>query len=60
MQKPTHYLWKDNFTTLEEYEKKKAYYTNLGFRVVTFQNGDPGFDIHDGIKQIIKNHYEGS
>ncbi len=56
MRKPTYYLWKDDFSTQEEFEKVKEEYRNLGFRVVTYLNGRSEKSIHDELKAIIKNH----
>lgn len=56
MGKPTYYLWKSSSQTLEEYESQKDMYTKLGFRVVTFQDGQADTDIHDGLKSLIRNH----
>ncbi|MGL6201381.1 MAG: hypothetical protein ACRC3H_20865 [Lachnospiraceae bacterium] len=56
MEKPTYYLWKSSSQTLEEYESQKDMYTKLGFRVVTFQDGQADTDINDGLKSLIRNH----
>lgn len=58
MNRPTYYLWKTKDTTQEEYEAAKALYSKLGFRVVTFQEGDGQKDIHEGLKAMIKNHMD--
>jgi len=31
-------------------------YIKLGFRVVTFQDGQADADIHEGLKSLIRNH----
>ena len=36
-------------------ERKK--YTDAGFRVVIFLDGNSDADIHDGIKALVKNHW---
>ena len=56
MRKPTHYIWRDNYSTQEEYEIAKERYTKMGFRVVTFKDGRNDNDIHEGIRAVIKNH----
>ena len=58
MSKPTYYLWKNEFQTPEEFEKIKTKYRELGFRVVVFGDGSPDKDINEGIKAVIKNHYD--
>ena len=58
MNKPTYYLWKNELSTHEEFEKEKEKYKKLGFRVVTYLDGQKDKNIHDGLKAIIKNHYE--
>ena len=56
MRKPTYYLWRTDFSSQEESERKK--YTDIGFRVVTFLDGDSNTNIHDGIKALVKNHWD--
>lgn len=57
MNKSTHYLWKNDFSSQEEYEKIKENYKKHGFRVVTYVDGQNNKDIHDGLKAVIKNHF---
>ena len=57
MSKPTYYLWNNDFSSQEELEKTKAKYKNLGFRVVTYRDGPNDKNIHNGLKEIVKNHY---
>lgn len=57
MRKPTYYLWKNDFTSQEEFEAAKEKYKKLGFRVVACIDGRPGQNIHEGLKAVIKNHY---
>lgn len=57
MSKPTYYLWKNEFQTLQELEKEQQKYRKLGFRVVTFQDGKLDKDINVGIRALIQNHY---
>lgn len=40
---------------LEELEKQKAYWSRMGFRVVTFIDGKKA-NIEAAMKQIAKNH----
>ncbi|GFI42723.1 MAG: hypothetical protein HFG82_10740 [Dorea sp.] len=56
MKKPTYYLWKTDFHTEKEFNQTKEKYTNLGFRVVTYLDGNNQTDIHSGIKALIQNH----
>ena len=58
MSKPTYYLWKNEFETVQEFEKEQKKYRSFGFRVVTFQDGKSDKDINEGLKAVIKNHYE--
>lgn len=57
MNKPTYYLWKNDFSSQEELETTKEQYKKLGFRVVTYLDGQKEKDIHDGLKAVIQNHY---
>lgn len=57
MSKPTYYLWKNDFSSEKEYEIAKDKYRELGFRVVTYLDGQNDKNIHDGLKAVIKNHY---
>lgn len=54
---PTYYLWKNAAMSDEELDTQKNYYRALGFRVVTFQDGDTTLDINEGLRAIIKNHH---
>ena len=56
LNKPTYYLWKNDFSSQEEYETAKELYKNLGFRVVTYLDGRSNKNIHNGLKALIKNH----
>lgn len=56
MNKPTYYLWKADYATEEDFLRTKERYTNLGFRVVTYLDGDAKKDIHSGIKALIQHH----
>ena len=58
MRKPTYYLWRNDFSSQEEFEAERKKYTDSGFRVVTFQDGNPDTDIHEGIKALVKNHWD--
>ena len=52
MRKPTYYLWRNDFSSQEEFEAERRKYVGIGFRVVTFQDGNPDTDIHEGIKAL--------
>ncbi|MDO4338038.1 MAG: hypothetical protein Q4C91_08125 [Eubacteriales bacterium] len=58
MGKPTYYLWRNDFSTQEEFEAARERFTRIGFRVVTYFDGQQDQDIHTGIKTLIKNHWE--
>ena len=53
MKKPTYYLWRNDFSTQEEYEVER-----IGFRVVTYFDGKQDQDIHAGIKALVRNHWK--
>jgi hypothetical protein len=57
LRKPTYYLWRSDFSSQEEFEAERKKYTDSGFRVVTFLDGNPNTNIHDGIKALVKNHW---
>ena len=58
LRKPTYYLWRSDFSSQEEFEAERRKYVGIGFRVVTFQDGNPDTDIHEGIKALVKNHWD--
>ena len=58
--KPTYYLWRDHFSTQEDFDAAKERFTRIGFRVVTYLDGQPNKDIHIGMKALIRNHWEDS
>ena len=58
MKKSTYYLWRNDFPTLAEYEADKERFTRIGFRVVTYLDGQQDQDIHTGMKALVKNHWE--
>lgn len=57
MAKPAYYLWKSDFPSDDALSKEKKKYTDFGFRVVVYQDGQIEKNIHDGLKALIKNHY---
>lgn len=57
MTKPTYYLWKSDFPNDDALSKEKKKYTDFGFRVVVYQDGQNRKNINDGLKALIKNHY---
>lgn len=59
MSKPTYYLWKNDFSTEEAFIKAKEKFTNLGFRVVTFNDRKKEKDLREGIRAVIQNHCNG-
>ena len=56
LMKPTYYLWRTDYPSLEDFEADKEKYRKLGFRIVTFADGQPDKNIHTGIKALIQNH----
>ena len=54
----TYYLWRNDFSSQEEFEAERKKYADIGFRVVTFWDGDVNANIHDGIKALVKNHWD--
>ena len=43
--------------TKEEFEAERKKYTDSGFRVVIFLDGNSDADIHNGIKTMVRNHW---
>ncbi len=58
MHKTTYYLWRNDFSSQEEFETAKEKYRELGFRVVTYLDGKANTNIHDGLKAMLQNHPE--
>lgn len=58
MKKPTYYLWRNDFSTQEEYKEAQERFERIGFRVVTYLDGNPDQDIHTGIKTLVRNHWK--
>ena len=58
LRKPTYYLWRNDFPSQEEFEAERKKYADISFRVVTFLDGDSNINIHDGIKALVKNHWD--
>ena len=58
LRKPTYYLWRTDFSSQEEFEAERKKYADIGFRVVTFLDGDSNVNIHDEIKALVKNHWD--
>lgn len=56
MRKPTYYLWRNDFSTQEDYEARKSILQELVFGVVSYFDGRNKNGIHDGLKAIVKNH----
>ncbi len=53
---PTYYLWKTEEMREEVWEELKQHWSSLGFRIVTFLDGNSNKDIHEGLKAVIQNH----
>lgn len=58
MLKPVYHLWKSDFQTEDAFLQEKRKYTDFGFRVVTYQDGQNSDLIQLGLKELIKNHYQ--
>lgn len=58
LRKPTYYLWRSDFSSQEKFEAECKKYTDSGFRVVTFLDGNSDADIHNGIKAMVRNHWD--
>ena len=58
LRKPTYYLWRNDFSSQEEFEAERRKYADIGFRVVTFLDGNSDADIHNGIKAMVRNHWD--
>lgn len=56
MKKGSHYLWRNGFSTQEEYEKTKEHFLQLGFYVTTFIQEKNDRNIHEGMKALLQNH----
>ncbi len=59
MNKPTHYLWRSDFSSEQEWEAERSRYTAAGFRTVTFLDGPPDRELLAGMKALIRNHRNG-
>ena len=58
--KQTQYLWRNDFSSDDEFEKKRKKYADQGFRVVAFLEGDSGADLCDRIRALIENYLDHS
>ena len=58
LRKPTYYLWRSDFSSQEKFEAECKKYTDSGFRVVTFLDGNSDAEIHNGIKAMVRNHWD--
>ena len=54
MRKPTYYLWRTQEISQETYEAEKERYVQMGFRVVTFQNGKNHIHTQNEIQKCTK------
>ena len=55
--KPTYYLWRNDFSSQEKFEAERKKYADIGFRVVTFLDGNSEANMHICMKALIKNHW---
>lgn len=60
MERPTYYLWRSSFASQTEFEQARSRFGKLGFRVVTYLDGAPERNLNEGMKQLIRNHYDES
>lgn len=58
IRKPTYYLWRKDFPTQEAFQEAKERFAGIGFRVVTFLEGQEDVDIHTGLQALIRNHWQ--
>ena len=52
MKKPTYYLWRNDFSTQEEYKAAKERFERIGFRVGTYFDGERDQDRLGGINAV--------
>ncbi|MCI8894200.1 MAG: hypothetical protein HFI42_02625 [Lachnospiraceae bacterium] len=55
--KPTYYLWRGDFPSQKEYQTAKECLTDMGFRVVTYREGQQAADLHAGFRALLQNHW---
>ena len=58
--KQTQYLWRNDFSSEDEFEKERKKYADQGFRVVAFLEGDSGADLCDRIRALLENYLDHS
>ena len=58
--KQTQYLCRNDFSSEDEFEKKRKKYADQGFRVVAFLEGDSGADLCDRIRALLENYLDHS
>lgn len=58
LSKPTYYLWAANYQSYDDYVRDKNMYIQFGFRVVTYNDTTAKDNIHDGLKTLIKYHFQ--
>lgn len=58
LRKQTQYLWRNDFSSEDEFEKERKKYADQGFRVVAFLEGDSGADLCDRIRALLEKHPE--
>ena len=60
LRKQTQYLWRNDFSSEDEFEKERKKYAEQGFRVVTFLEGDSDAGLLSCIRALLKNHRDRS
>ena len=60
LRKQTQYLWRNDFSSEDEFEKERKKYADQGFRVVTFLEGDSDAALLSCIRALLKNHRDRS
>lgn len=58
--KQTQYLWRNDFSSEDDFEKERKKYADQGFRVVAFLEGDSGADLCDRIRALLEKHRDSS
>lgn len=57
LRKQTQYLWRNDFSSEDEFEKERKKYADQGFRVVAFLEGDSDAEFRDRIRALLENHW---
>lgn len=58
--KQTQYLWRNDFSSQDEFEKERKKYADQDFRVVIFLEGDSDTEFRSGIRALLEKHRDPS